>query len=191
MNRLSILVVLVLLGAAVLCAPAAAWYAPQTNTAYIDVAGPSTGWWEWGGPDHPTTKIKHPTDPIPAGWNVVLAKTWLDAETGAKIAPLAFRDTYSFKRTGGGWKMAAVNPAKTVKYWSPAYQFDAAAYPQEWACDWWVPFGKLAKGTYTGWERDMIPSPLPAWLDDQGNVLAQPTWVQPFDNTYKYTFTVK
>jgi hypothetical protein len=191
MKRLPIVILLVLFALAVSCAPAGAWYAPQPQTAYIDVAGPSTGWWEWGGRDHPTTKIAHATDPIPHGWNVVLTKTWLDSQTGVKLVPLAIRDTLSFKQVGGKWKLAALDPLKTVKYWSPPYQYDAAAYPNEWASDWWVPLGKLAKGTYAGWVRDMVPSAMPGWLDDSGAVLAEPVWLQPWDDTVQHKFTVK
>jgi hypothetical protein len=191
MLRVTLVVLSALIVAAAAAGPAGAWYAPQPKTAYIDVAVPGSGWWEWAGPSHPTEKIKHATDPIPSGWPVSLAMTWLDTKTGAALAPLGIRDTFSFKQKGGSWKLAVLDPLKTVKYWSPAYQFDAAAYPNEWGSDWWAPLGKLRKGTYAGWVRDMTPSAVPGWLDDSGGVLAEPVWIPAWDHTYGHTFTVK
>jgi hypothetical protein len=190
MKRLAVLIALVAAVLALWCAPAwAGWYAPQPGTAYIDVLHPDSGWWEWTAAQ-PDKKVVHATDPIPGGWPVTLTMTWVDTQTGARLAPLGVRDTLSFKATKGKWKLAQLDPLKTVKYWSPPYQ-PAAAYPDEWGCDWWYPLGKLAKGSYSGWVRDMTPSAMPGWLGDDGKAMAQPVWTPAWDTTYRYTFSVK
>jgi len=189
MKRLAVLVLLTGIVLAASAAPAWAWYAPKQKTAYVTLSK-AKGWVEWAGPSNPLNMIQH-KDAIPRGYRVVAGMTWLDSEVGAKIAPAVLRETLSFKKKGGGWSFAITDPAKTVKYWSPAYQWDPATLPGVWALDWWVPLGKLKPGTYTGWMKDQALGPVPSWLDDQGNVVATATWLKPWKNQFKHSFTVK
>jgi len=189
MKRLAVLVLLTGVILAASATPAWAWYAPKQNTAYIDISTPK-GWVEWAGPSDPLSVVAH-KDAIPRGWPVVVSLTWLDGEIGARLAPAVLNETLSLKRSGGGWKFAITDPAKSVKYWSPAYQWDTVKYPGVWAMDWWVPLGKLTAGTYTGWTKDRALGPVPSWLDANGNVVTTVTWQEPWNNTFNHTFKVK
>ena len=85
----------------------------------------------------------------------------------------------------------ALDPARTVRYWSPPYEWDAAQMPGVWARDWWLPLGKLGKGTYTGWVRERVIAKFPTWLDENGNIQADPVWQPKFDMKFRQSFTVK
>lgn len=189
MKRLALLLPLIGIILVASASPAWAYYAPKQNTAYIYI-GTSNGWAQWAGPSDPLSVIKH-TDAIPHGWPVVVSYTWVDGEIGARLAPAVLRETLSFRKQGGGWTFAVTDPAKTVKYWSPEYQWDATKYPGIWAMDWCVPLGKLKPGSYSGWTRDQALGPVPSWLDAGGNLVTTVTWLKPWDNLYKHTFKVK
>jgi hypothetical protein len=187
MKRLVLLLALSLLILGAVAGPAVAWYDVKPHTAYVTTYQ-AKGWDEWTGPGPFDTT--HHKGAIPHGYKVVLGMTWIDSELGAKLAPVEFLHTFALIKVGGAWSRGVLDPGKTVRYWSPAYEWDAAAEPGLWAEDWWVPLGKLAKGTYTGWARERVLSSYPTWTDESG-LVTDPIWLDKFDTTWKHTFTVK
>ena len=63
--------------------------------------------------------------------------------------------------------------------------------PGAWADDWWVPLGKLAKGTYSGWVREQVVSDYPTWMDESGAIVTDPIWLPKYNTRWAHTFTVK
>lgn len=189
MRRFLLILVLVLVVTAVVAGPASAWYAPKAHTAYVTIFL-KTGWDEWAGPSDPLNMISH-TGAIPHGWKVVMKMSWADSETGARLAPLLFDRTLAFSKVKGSWSLKVLKPQKAVRFWSPAYEYDAATRPGVWARDWWVPLGRLAKGRYKGWVREQVVSEFPMWLDDNWNVLSDPVWSPAYTTTFSRSFRVK
>jgi hypothetical protein len=190
MKRLPLVFVLVLSCSAAVATPAWAWYAPEPHTAYIDVTGAPGEWDEWAGPDHPLDVIVHEKDPIPCGWEVVVRTTWLDGESGARLAPLVFDYTAAFKRANGPWGFRLLSPARALLCWSPPYQTEPSADPRLWARDWCVRLGQLPRGGYSGWVKESVASVFPTWIDETGAVLDAPVWRDAHVITSKHTFCV-
>jgi hypothetical protein len=189
MKRLLLLLVLSLVILGVAAGPALAWYDMHPRTAYITtVMGP--GWDEWAGPSDPLNAIHH-NGAIPRSWNVVVGVTWADSEMGARLAPALFINSFSLHKIGGGWSRKTTDPMRLAKYWSPSYAWDPVGSPGVYADDWYVPLGKLAKGTYKGWGRMQTLAAYPTWMDDQGNLLTGPVWQDKMDVRLPHTFTVK
>lgn len=189
MRRLLLLLVVTMLALGVVAGPAAAWYAPKAHTAYVSPFDKS-GWAEWAGPSDPLNAIPR-TGRIPHGWNVVISLTWMDSETGAKLAPIVFDHTFKFSNASGTWSKKALSPWRTVRFWSPAYAWDSVGSPGFFASDWWVPLGKLARGTYKGWVRETVVSAYPTWVDDQGALVADPIWSPGYSVKWARSFKVK
>jgi hypothetical protein len=189
MKRLLLMLVLVLLLMVLVVAPALAWYAPKPHTAYVSPFD-KTGWAEWAGPSDPLNVIAH-TGAIPHGWEVVVSLTWLDSQTGARLAPIVLQHTFSFSKVNGAWSKKALSPQRAVRFWSPAYEWDAVGAPGLYGSDWWVPLGKLAKGTYKGWFKEQIVSEYPTWVDENGTILTDPIWNPASSARLQRTFTVK
>jgi hypothetical protein len=187
MKRLLLLLVLSLMILGVAAGPALAWYDIKPHTAYVTTYQVK-GWDEWTGPGPFDTTFHKGA--IPYGYKVVLGVTWMDSELGAKLAPVEFLHTFALRRVGDTWSRSALDPGRTTKYWSPAYEWDSVGEPGVWGEDWWVPLGKLARGTYTGWARERVMGPYPTWLGDTG-LVTTPIWQPKFDTTWKHTFTVK
>ena len=120
----------------------------------------------------------------------MLTVTWLDSETGARLAPIVFQHTFSFSKVRGTWSKAVLKSQNAVRFWSPAYAWDATNYPGVYGRDWWVPLGKPAKGTYKGWVREQVVSEFPTWMDDNGNILADPVWSPASNVKYSRSFAV-
>jgi hypothetical protein len=188
MKRLLLLSVFVVVVLGVAAAPALAWYNPKLNTAYVTTF--TSGWDQWNGPSDPLNATHH-TGAIPHGWSVVLGMTWGDSETGAKLAPIEFLHTFSLHKVNGTWSRKITDPVRTVRFWSPAYEWDSVGSPGIWASDWWVPLGKLAKGTYKGWAREQVLSTFPTWTDDTGALVTDPIWLPAYNTKWSHTFRVK
>jgi hypothetical protein len=189
MKRLLLLSALSLLALGVAAGPALAWYHMEPKTAYITTFQ-AKGWDEWAGPTDPLNGIHH-DGAVPHGWKVALGWTWLDSQTGARLAPAEFLNTFSFAKKGGSWSKEIGDPAKAARFWSPLYEWDAATMPGVYGEDWYVSFGKLAKGTYTGWSKTITLAPYPTWVDDNGKILSEPVWVPKETTRVAHTFTVK
>jgi hypothetical protein len=187
-KRMLLLLAVCLLVLGIVAGPAAAYYDPNPRTAYLFVFD-NSGWDEWVGPGPNDTQ--HHTGAIPRGFRVALGTMWADGEFGVRLAPLEFLHTFALHKAGGGWAKRALDPAPTVRYWSPPYEVDAAQMPGVWARDWWIPLGKLAKGTYVGWVRERAVASFPSWLDENGNVLTEPVWQPPYDVKFRQSFKVK
>jgi hypothetical protein len=187
-KRLLLLLAACLVVIGVIAGPAGAYYNPKPNTAYVFVFD-NRGWDEWVGPG-PTDTMHH-TGAIPRGFRVALGTMWADGQFGARLAPAEFLHTYSLQRAQGGWARRALDPGRTVRYWSPVYQPDASQMPGVWARDWWVPLGNLATGSYTGWVRERTVAAYPTWIDENGNVLSDPVWLPKYSMKWQQLFTVK
>ena len=189
MKRLLLVLVLCLLALGVVAAPALAYYAPKAHTAYVKPFQKS-GWNEWAGPGDALTMIAH-TGAIPHGWNIVMGYTWLDSETGAKLAPIVFQNTFSFSQVKGTWSKKVLKSQQAVRFWSPAYSWGAASLPGAYGSDWWVPLGRLAKGTYKGWVKQQVVSAYPAWMEPNGSIVTDPIWSAAYSVNWPRSFTVK
>ena len=119
MKRLILMLALSLLILGVVAGPALAWYDIKPHTAYVTTYQPK-GWDEWTGPGPFDTT--HHKGAIPYGYKVVLGVTWIDTQLGAKLAPVEFLHTFALHKVNGAWSRRALNPAATVRYWSPAYR---------------------------------------------------------------------
>jgi len=188
MKRVVLLLVLSLVILGVVAGPALAWYDIKPHTAYVTTYQ-IKGWDEWTGPGPFDTT--HHEGAIPHGYKVVLGVTWLDSQLGAKLAPVEFLHTFALHKVNGAWSVRALDPTRTVRYWSPVYEWDAVGSPGVWGDDWWVPLGKLAKGTYAGWVREQVLSSYPTWVDENGAIVTEPIWLPKYDTKWSHTFTVK
>jgi hypothetical protein len=187
MKRLLLLLALVVLALGVTAAPALAWSHIHIHTAYISAY--AAGWDEWNGPTDPLG-LTHHTGAIPHTWPVVLGLTWLDSQTGARLAPVEMLHTFSLHKVNGTWSKKVLNPVRAVRFWDSVYEWDAVRYPGVWAVDWWVPLGKLTKGTYKGWVREQVLSSYPTWLGDSG-LVTDPIWSPAYNTKWSHTFKVK
>lgn len=162
MKRFIVVATLCLLALGVAAPPAFAWYAPKQQTAYIDGLYAPTGWEEWGGPDDPYGLIHH-EDPIPTGWEVVVATSWFDFKPGgAGLAAGGEVNSFSLAREGGPVK--SVTGMSSARFWSPVYAM--GELPGAYARDWWVSIGvagsaALPAGHYSGWFRSIVPRAVP------------------------------
>jgi hypothetical protein len=188
MKRLLILLVLVLLALGVIAAPASAWSHIQPHTAYITPF--SAGWDSWNGPSDPLG-LTHHTGAIPHDWKIVVGLTWMDNQTGARLAPVELLHTFSFHKVNGTWSKSVTDPVRAVRFWDKAYEWDAVGSPGVWAIDWWVPLHKLAPGTYKGWVRERAISEYPTWMNDSGAIVTAPIWLPAFNTKWTRTYTVK
>ncbi len=188
MRRLLLLSVLVLLGLGVAAAPALGWSHIQLNTAYITAY--TGGWDTWNGPTDPYGTTHH-TGAIPHTMKIVVGMTWMDSQTGAKLAPVAMLHSFAFHKVNGTWSKQATNPLRAVRFWDTAYVWDSVKYPGVWAIDWWVPLGKLAPGTYKGWVREQVISQFPTWMDNSGAIVTDPIWIAPYSVRYAHSYKVK